>query len=268
MLASRTELREEIARTVLANKFGYVAGEPARKSSTLVRLAATIPFLRKRIGRQVMWLSAVKGGRLLDYGCGSGRFLAGMRDLGWEVIGYELDPVAAATAREVHRLDVAAGAFEPEFLGEKTYDAVTLIHVIEHVSDPVETLKQCARLLKPGGSLMLATPNLLSLGHLVFRRNWLDLDPPRHLMLFTPASLERVAERAKLRTVSIFSNANPPKDNWIRSRIIAARGHLDTIDVSEPGGRLKLEGGAFSLIELLATTLMPVGEELIAILKP
>jgi 2-polyprenyl-3-methyl-5-hydroxy-6-metoxy-1,4-benzoquinol methylase len=267
-LARRSALREEIAKTVLANYFDYAVREATTKTYNLTRLVAGIPFVRKRVGRQVMWLSAVAGGRLLDYGCGGGRFLAGMHERGWEVKGYEPDVVAAQTAREVHGLDVVDGVFAPESLGEKTYDAVTLIHVIEHVPDPVETLRQCARLLKPGGSLVLATPNLSSLGHLVFRGNWLDLDPPRHLMLFTPTSLERVIEKAKLRIVSIFSNANPPKDNWIRSRMIAARGHLDTIDVSEIAGlRLRLEGSAFSLIESLATTIVPVGEELVAILK-
>jgi 2-polyprenyl-3-methyl-5-hydroxy-6-metoxy-1,4-benzoquinol methylase len=215
-----------------------------------------------------MWLKAIRNGRLLDYGCGSGRFLASMRDRGWQVHGYEPDAIAAQTAREVHGLEVTDGGFSVEALGEKTYDAVTLIHVIEHVRDPVATLSQCARLLKAGGSLMIATPNMASLGHRIFRSNWLDLDPPRHLMLFTPASLQQVAEKANLEIESIFSNANPPRDNWIRSRIIATRGHLDTIDASEISGRrLRLEGKAFSIIESLATAVTPVGEELIAELK-
>jgi predicted SAM-dependent methyltransferase len=64
-------------------------------------------------------------------------------------------------------------------------------HVIEHFHDPIDALRISHRLLKPGGILWIATPNLASLGHAVFRRDWIGLDPPRHLVLFTRSALAR-----------------------------------------------------------------------------
>jgi hypothetical protein len=67
--------------------------------------------------------------------------------------------------------------------------------VIEHIADPIRSLEICHRLLRPGGVLSLTTPNLASLGHSLFGRDWIGLDAPRHLVLFTPDSLARCLGR-------------------------------------------------------------------------
>jgi len=126
--------------------------------------------------------------KLLDLGCGNGAFLAQMRDVGWEVAGLEPDPKSAAAAVQAG-LPVRAALLEDHTFPESHFDAVTLSHVIEHLHDPVGTLKMCRRVLKPGGVLWVATPNLNSLGHQIYGSDWFGLDPPRHLVLFTPDSL-------------------------------------------------------------------------------
>jgi SAM-dependent methyltransferase len=70
------------------------------------------------------------------------------------------------------------------------YDVITLSHVIEHVHDPSALLRAIYRMLRPGGLLWLETPNLDSLGHARFGRNWRGLEPPRHLLLFSVDSLK------------------------------------------------------------------------------
>lgn len=151
------------------------------------------------VDREVRHLRAVPGGRVLDVGCGSGTFLVQMKALGWRVQGIDPDPEAVASASQAG-LDVTQGTLDDIDLGEHegTFDAVTLSHVIEHLHDPVETLRQVKLLLRPGGLIWIATPNLEALGLRRFHRNWRGLEPPRHLVLFTRASLDGLLRRTGL----------------------------------------------------------------------
>jgi 2-polyprenyl-3-methyl-5-hydroxy-6-metoxy-1,4-benzoquinol methylase len=134
-----------------------------------------------------------KGARVLDIGCGNGRVMMQLRSVRWEVSGVEPDPKSAAQAREAG-LDVRAGLLEPGAWPESYFDAITMNHVIEHLHDPIGILRTCAQLLKPRGAISIATPNLGSRGHEIFGRDWLHLDTPRHLVLFTPDSLRKCLE--------------------------------------------------------------------------
>jgi 2-polyprenyl-3-methyl-5-hydroxy-6-metoxy-1,4-benzoquinol methylase len=90
--------------------------------------------------------AATDGGRVLDVGCGNGGFLAWARELGWQCYGIEIDAAAAAVVRD---LGIAVLGSELRELGAEhlaSFDAVTLSHVIEHVYNPMETLRQCWRL--------------------------------------------------------------------------------------------------------------------------
>ncbi|HUA39880.1 MAG TPA: class I SAM-dependent methyltransferase [Candidatus Sulfopaludibacter sp.] len=130
------------------------------------------------------------GARVLDIGCGNGAFLCQMRSLGWAVCGVEPDSQSAAHAQSAG-LDVRVGLLQQQSLPEASFDAITAFHVIEHLHNPVETLCCCFKLLKPGGYITLATPNLDSFGYRRYGPCWLGLDPPRHLVLFTEDSLRQ-----------------------------------------------------------------------------
>jgi 2-polyprenyl-3-methyl-5-hydroxy-6-metoxy-1,4-benzoquinol methylase len=148
------------------------------------------------------------GMRVLDVGCGNGSFLAWARELGWECYGVEIDPVAADVARN---LGVAILGSEVRELGTEyagSFDAITLSHVIEHLYDPMEVLRQCWSLLKPGGSIWLETPNTDSLGYEVYGSHWRGLEAPRHLVLFNTASLRWSLEHAGFERVRVL----PPAD--------------------------------------------------------
>src|SRR5439155_14826299 len=116
-----------------------------------------------------------------EVGCGTGWYLARMRDLGWSVIGAEMDPQAAKVANEYRQLPVFVGTLDEAQFPEGSFDAITMNHVFEHVPDPNPFLKECYRLLSPGGHLILAMPNLNSLGHRIFGRHSRGLETPRHL---------------------------------------------------------------------------------------
>jgi 2-polyprenyl-3-methyl-5-hydroxy-6-metoxy-1,4-benzoquinol methylase len=133
------------------------------------------------------------GARVLDLGCGNGGFLWQMRSLGWEVWGVEPDPQSAAHARAAG-LDVRDGMLPQQSFPERHFDAVTMSHVIEHLHEPMDTLRRCWNLLKPGGWIRVTTPNFGSQGRRLYGSDWLPLDPPRHLVLFTEPSLRRALE--------------------------------------------------------------------------
>lgn len=143
-----------------------------------------------------MYLADEKPGRVLDVGCGNGERLARLRDLGWSVFGQDVDPRAVTVARDTFGLDVRLGPLDEVGFQEESFDFVILNHVIEHVHDPIKLLVGCRRLLKQGGRLILATPNAKSLGHKWFGANWMGLDPPRHVLIFSLDTLLIVAKRS------------------------------------------------------------------------
>ena len=147
---------------------------------------------------------APAGGRLLDVGCGKGDLLIRMLQRGWNAEGLEVDAAAVAFARGKQGLTVHQGELESHRFPEHSFDAITMNHVIEHVHDPVSLLRECLRVLKPGGKLALATPNIRCFGHKMFGRNWSHLQSPSHLHLFTKAGLAECASRAGFRSVHTF----------------------------------------------------------------
>jgi len=158
---------------------------------------------RREADAAVRCLPAVPQGRLLDVGCGSGEWLLEMRQRGWTVEGFDFDDSAVKLARQ-KGLKVECGSLEDRNYPADCFDAVTLNHVIEHVPDPVRTLAECARILKPEGKLVLFTPNNSSLGHLLFREGWRGLEPPRHLHIFSMKSLRRTLTAAGFHEMTIL----------------------------------------------------------------
>ncbi|HZW37258.1 MAG: class I SAM-dependent methyltransferase [Deltaproteobacteria bacterium] len=138
----------------------------------------------------------VPRGTLLDVGCGNGDALARMCSSGWSGTGVDTDPEAVENARTRHGLTVYLGRLEDLRFPGESFDAVTMKHVIEHVHEPVALVRESLRILKPGGRLVLVTPNVNGIGHRWFGENWRGLEPPRHLHLFSPGALKRCAVQA------------------------------------------------------------------------
>ncbi len=203
-----------VPRAALARRFGYADGLPGWRRA-LARLALPYPEGAEAVGFSVMYLRSVPGGEVLDVGCGGGAFLARARALGWRVLGVEPDPAAVRVARETRGLDVRAGTLEAQRLPADRFDAVTSSHVIEHVHDPLGFLQECARVAKPGGQIVVVTPNTGSLGRRRLGTRWLGLDPPRHLHLFSRATLRRLAERAGLRVEELRSSVRNAEFTWL-----------------------------------------------------
>lgn len=189
-------------------------------------LLARVRPLRTIGERAVFWLEPLEGGRLLDVGCGAGELLVRMRDLGWECHGVELDTQAARVAR------AASGSlvFEQlERVEAGAYDVVVLDHVLEHLADPASTLAGCRRALRPGGRLVLATPNPMSAARERFGASWLHWDPPRHLEMRGERAMRRTLERAGFEIDELSSCAGSAHFVWAASREIEIAGSLPGI---------------------------------------
>jgi 2-polyprenyl-3-methyl-5-hydroxy-6-metoxy-1,4-benzoquinol methylase len=158
-------------------------------------IAVAIPPLSEYLCGHVMWVKNAWRGRLLDVGCGAGDLLLRMKSYGWHVEGLEPDPVAAANLYK-WGIKVTQGTLPSKELQEASFDVITASHVIEHVANPAIFLSSCFKLLRPGGHLVLATPNANSAGLKKHGQSWVHLDAPRHLVLFTPQSLANLLRAA------------------------------------------------------------------------
>lgn len=143
-------------------------------------------------------------GRLLDVGCAAGFFLAEAR-VHYEVQGVELSAWSSGYARDVLGLPVFTGTLHQAALPAAHFDVITLWDVIEHVPDPVPLLAEAARLLKPGGRLVLTTGDWDSAYARSKGADWHLAAPPWHLTLFGRATMALAGERAGLKVLHCAS---------------------------------------------------------------
>jgi 2-polyprenyl-3-methyl-5-hydroxy-6-metoxy-1,4-benzoquinol methylase len=227
----------------------------------LGRPLSWVPLLRERALMGMMCLKAADRGKLLDLGCGDGRFLVLMRDAGWEVEGIEPDPEAAKAAERELGTSVTVGNLEDAGFPDESFDAVTLSHVIEHVYDPVALLAECRRVLKPSGSVVIVTPNIRSLGHQKFRSFWRGLEPPRHFHVFSSGALRVCCERAGLRVHTLRTSARSAGFIWKESETIRRHEEPSRLD---RGLRTRFREMFFNLHEDgLCRTSEEAGEEIL-----
>jgi SAM-dependent methyltransferase len=114
------------------------------------------------------------------------------RKRGWETFGTELSEQAAGAAREEFGLNVRAITLEDWGFEDKFFDVVTLWHVLEHLPDPRETLREVNRILKDDGLLVVSTPNFDSFQAKVSKEKWFHLDMPRHYYHFSTRTLTQM----------------------------------------------------------------------------
>jgi SAM-dependent methyltransferase len=135
-------------------------------------------------------------GRLLDVGCSIGLFLHLAVERGWKGVGLEPAPRARDHAREVYGLDVRPVPLDEAGFAAGTFDAVTLLSVLEHATDPLTLLHECARVLRPRGVLYVIVPNVESLACRVLGAETRTFDGRNHLVYFSQATLAEALRRA------------------------------------------------------------------------
>jgi SAM-dependent methyltransferase len=134
------------------------------------------------------------GGRLLEIGCACGFLLVAARERGFTVQGVEMSAWASSYARDTYGLDVKTGRLETLNAPAASYDAVVMADVIEHLPDPRTTLHHIHRVLRPGGRLLLLTPDIGSLMARVFGPRWWGLLDD-HYLYFSRQTLTQFLEQ-------------------------------------------------------------------------
>ena len=222
----------------LSHRYGYRASAAVRALGMLLYLA---PKRRAKVDSQAFYLPAKAQGRLLDVGCGGGQELRWMAELGWQVEGVEPDPAAVQVARE-KGLTVHQGMLQAQRFQDASFDAVINSHVIEHVHDPLALLRECRRILRPGGRLVVVTPNIRSWGHRLYRRAWRGLEPPRHLQIFSAPSLAALAGEAGFAAHECRAITRSAGDILLASRRLQRK-------ESQSSGGSRLWAGSMALAE-------------------
>jgi 2-polyprenyl-3-methyl-5-hydroxy-6-metoxy-1,4-benzoquinol methylase len=226
-----------------------------------VRLLARLPTLASAAVMEALKLSARTTGRLLDFGCGDGSFMSRMQWVGWQVSGIEQDRKAADSLRARRGFDVRPSLDDFADCAGK-FDLITVSHVIEHLADPVATLRALRRFLGPGGQLIVVTPNANSLGARVFGKFWRGLEPPRHFNVFTPKSLRYALGQADYTIEQLTTETRMARRLfWVSA--LARRG-IREIELTPRSERFtKWAGYGFQLIEALCNALgAAMGEEI------
>lgn len=165
-------------------------GSDSRRFPRLIEEA--LKYIMTGRCRRVDRLAAARG-KLLDIGCGRADFLAMMEKMRWKSSGIEVDERIRGRGERMG-LDLRNGRLEDMVFADGEFDAVTMWHVFEHMSRPLSVLTECRRILKPGGLIVIATPNAASLQSVAAGKDWFHLDPPFHLYHYSLKNITALLE--------------------------------------------------------------------------
>jgi SAM-dependent methyltransferase len=140
-------------------------------------------------------------GPLLDVGCGGGLFLGMMRERGARVVGLDFSHEAAQVAWSRQRVPAVVADFEHAPLTKRSFAAITMFHVVEHLYDPAAYFAMARDLLAEDGRLVVQVPNAASGQARLLGHRWNGYDVPRHLFNFRDRDLETVLNRAGFEVV-------------------------------------------------------------------
>ena len=254
---------ERMKRGYLARRLGYTdgVGDLAR---WLGLFASLLPEGRHQMEAASMHLPAAERGRMLEIGCGNGNVLGQLAALGWEAWGVDLDPRAVEEARKSGAADVRAGTLEEQAYPDAHFDAVASVHAVEHVPDPRALFRECHRVLRAGGHLVVSTPNWRCLTHRTFGGHWRGLEAPRHLHVFSRRSLRRMLAAEGFELERLETNARGAAHGYAQSHrarsettpawLRSALAHVHSVRVQ---GRTSIDPDAGD--ELLAVARKPGG---------
>jgi SAM-dependent methyltransferase len=146
-------------------------------------------------------------GEFLDVGCGSGAYLQKMLACGWPVRGVEPGSEGAKNGAEAG-LDIFNGTLLEAQYPDNSFDYIRSNHSFEHMTNPVETLAEMFRVMRPGGKGFIGVPNVDSLPYRVFGRYWWFFGAPLHTYGYSPTTLSTLLRSAGFSVDHVYYNSN------------------------------------------------------------
>lgn len=142
-------------------------------------------------------------GKILDVGCADGEHFDDLRKFGsWQFIGIDFNDKIVERGRKGGR-EIYTATLEDFNYPKESFDLVIMDHLLEHVPDPAATLNSACRLLKSGGCLVGAVPNINSLDRILSGRFWGGYHLPRHVYHFNSQTLEEIFEKHRFKVTEI-----------------------------------------------------------------
>ena len=192
-------LTEEAMQRVYQDPAYYQGGDSGYADTSYfdqeAALRATFKCLLRNLQKRGM-----TGGDLLEVGCGYGYLLDEARPYFRHRVGTEFSPEAAACARETGA-DVFVGGIE-QLPAEALFDCAACIQVIEHIYDPVRFMNQLVPHVRPGGYVVLATPDIGGALRKLMGRSWPSFKVPEHVVYFNFNTLQQLMTGAGLRNIT------------------------------------------------------------------
>ena len=175
--------------------------------------------------KNIQEIEKVKGvGRILDVGCGEGKFLDIARNHGWETYGVELSPMAFKKAKKELNLDIFLGELSEARYPGSYFDVVTLFNVLDQLPSPLDELSEIYRILKDRGLLIIRVPNATF--HVNLFRMMESLEPQLvfHLYCFTPMTIKFLLQKLGYENVSVSNSNLTPNDPYSVSPLLKDKG--------------------------------------------
>jgi SAM-dependent methyltransferase len=156
-------------------------------------------------------------GNFLEIGCNAGAVLVAARDNGWQVKGVDISSTASGYAREKNGLDVHTGTIETANYPDDYFDVIYSNATLEHIQHPLSTMRECRRVLKPGGVLYVCTVAWDCYTREILGENWLLLHPTHHIHLYTPANINSLCQYSGMTLAKVWTTGARVKANAVGS---------------------------------------------------
>ncbi|HBR16116.1 MAG TPA: hypothetical protein DD725_00690 [Deltaproteobacteria bacterium] len=181
---SQTEIKKYYASDY------YVSGAGIKAS--LERLLTNY-FLNKK---KNLVKSFKKNGKILDVGCGDGRFISLFAsDEKWNAYGIEPNPVGYDLSSQISKAKIFNMELSECRFPEADFDVITMWHVLEHIYEPNKLLLEIKRILKGEGILIVGVPHISCVGFRLGKKNWFHLDAPRHTYHYNPQTIKMLLNK-------------------------------------------------------------------------
>ena len=165
-------------------------GEAGQRFHPLIE--RVVHFFRKRLAEKID-SHFPSGGRVLEIGSGRGSLLSELAEKGWTAVGTEYSENLVREVADTPGVKVyPTPKLQDCNFPDQYFNVIICYHVLEHLPDPIRTLREIHRIIDPQGLLIIAVPNIGGFTARLSKDHWFAIDAPRHLFHFTPETLEAV----------------------------------------------------------------------------